>query len=90
MKRRKKYKLIKRLRLFRDKAMKIKDESDLINHIHSINEVYSVKVEHGWTTWVTVKMESGESFFESQFWAIDSLKTIANNIYQFLIKPPIK
>ena len=81
MKRRNRLNLIKHWRWFRDVCLKITDETELKNFIINQADVTMVEIRHGWTTYETV-ICSGIEYTETEFWAINGLKKIANRIYK--------
>lgn len=82
MTRRLRLKKIKKLRLFRDRALSMNEEQ-LKDNLMSIG-CDRIQISHGWTTWVTVRFED-RNYVENCFWCIDSLRKIAKEIYRHLI-----
>jgi hypothetical protein len=85
MTRRKRLRQCKFWRAFISEASKQTDMRKLRKLIFSMSEVESISIEHGWTTWVTVVLKNGETFLEREFFPIDSLKIIAQQLYRYAV-----
>lgn len=90
MSRRSRMRLCRRLRSIVNRTSKAQNEEDMRDLLINLDYVQLVSIQHGWTTWVTVKLFSGEEFIERKFWAVDSLKIIAGQIYRNLITEYLK
>lgn len=88
MTRRKKLRLIKAERRFRDEGLSMNEEDQLREHIMNRDDVQGLSIRHGWTTWVEVTMFNGQRYLEDEFWTTDSLRNIVKKIYNSVINKP--
>lgn len=60
-------------------------QESITNLLRKLSCIELIQVEHGWTTWVTVRLEDGEEFLEKGSFAVDSLIQIGRSIYKYSV-----
>lgn len=88
--RRRKLKLIRKWRRFRDNINNSNNENDAEEYITSLPDFRSISIDHGWETWVTVYFRNMMEFTEHSIFPIDSLIKIGNEIYKQKIQSIVK